>query len=150
MARAFLVIFALVCGTFAWTAELRAQGPAIPCELLDTCLQDELQGIEEPRDLVTVRRFVTAASLYDLCTGSEVEQSICRFYIAGVHDTAEVGFWQNGQEAPWCPLDGFAASELQEVVLDYLDRHPEVDPMPAAYAVAQAFSEGLICGSGGN
>lgn len=146
MARGYFLIPALLAGLLLSVGGAKAEQATIPCELLDTCLQDEIQGLEEQRALSTVRRFVTAASLYDLCVGSETEQAVCRFYIAGVHDAAEVGYWQNGQEAPWCPLDGFSTSDLQNVVLDYLDLHPEEDPLPAAQVVARAFSEGLICG----
>ncbi|MET4805209.1 Rap1a/Tai family immunity protein [Limibacillus sp. MBR-115] len=145
MAQKTVLTIALLGGFLAWHDPVNAQEPVVPCELLDTCQQDELQGLIAPSTLTSVRRFVTAASLYDLCVGNDEEQAVCRFYIAGVHDSAEMVYWRNDQEPPWCPVDGFTSSTLQEVVLDYLDNHPEVDPLPAAHAVTQAFSEGLIC-----
>jgi hypothetical protein len=96
--------------------------------------------------------FETGNSLKTECDGSDVGTSDesyllgqCIGYVAGIADVMSADNDVNGYRA-CIPTDGVTEAQLRDVVMRFLNAHPETRHLLAAGLVAQALQEAFACG----
>src|SRR5690554_3775837 len=86
--------------------------------------------------------YIIGNSLYDICSdGHQAADNVCRFHIAGVVDSAEMGL------APFqsCIPAAVSVAQLQDVVTAYYAERPQIRHEAAAPHVINAISAAFNC-----
>jgi Ssp1 endopeptidase immunity protein Rap1a len=93
--------------------------------------------------LPTEAAFYNGNKLYTECTGSKAtDQVSCISYIEGIADMV-AGLWTPKDTACFSP--GINAGQLQDIVVNYLQDHPENRHWPATILVLQALHDAFPC-----
>lgn len=85
--------------------------------------------------------FLDGATLYRVCTsGDRLDAAGCEGFIVGVFDSVDTS------GADLCPPAQRSASEIVDVVIDFLAEHPEHHDRAAASVVRYALTTSFSCG----
>ena len=96
--------------------------------------------------------FYTGNDLLELCEGSEAAQNICRAYIGGISDGRNISylrqsFLKDDMVLSWhCERkEGVTLSQLQRIVVKYMNEHPHILHGGAQPIVSGAFYAYFRC-----
>lgn len=88
--------------------------------------------------------------IYNLCQGYKTDGLAgklgpgCHLYIAGVAQTLVLADDNALITAP-CPGKGVTEEQITDVVIKYLDNHPENRQLPAPFLIGKALNEAFPC-----
>jgi Rap1a immunity proteins len=81
--------------------------------------------------------FLTGNKLYEFCTSRGIESTVCNSYIMGVVDS-----YSNNKV---CVPKEVAASQVADIVADWLFKHPESRHHSAPELIVEAIQEKFPC-----
>jgi hypothetical protein len=92
--------------------------------------------------------YETGQSLQELCSGKELQQAACAYYIAGIHDNAMVRLFGQQTTNTFCFVEKLTYRQLRDVVVDYMNRRPDKLKLPGNLVVQAALQEKYPCKEG--
>jgi hypothetical protein len=88
--------------------------------------------------------FLSGNDLWSHCSGKSVfDAGLCTGYVAGIADALGAGSAIFGNWA--CLPEGVNGEQAQDVVMRYLEQHPETRYYSAAILVAEALAQAFPC-----
>jgi hypothetical protein len=90
-------------------------------------------------------QFETGNRLYANCLGGDSQQRFCEGFIVAVADELRVAYASFAPKAYLCIPGDVAVQQLKDVVVLYLERHPEERHLSAASLVSTALVDAFPC-----
>lgn len=87
--------------------------------------------------------FKDGNDLWNVCGESDTRnQHLCLQYITGVVDGVTA---ISARNLPFCPRKGVKAGQIQDLVIRYIESHPQDRDRPAAWLILSALAEAYPC-----